>query len=70
LNNRERSNELFLIVFEKLMNMYDLSNELNNTTGFLDLLLGKTRDETSTDNDGLRDLTLGQDLTITLIIYT
>jgi hypothetical protein len=51
------------------MNMYDLSNELNNTTGFLDLLLGKTRDETSTDNGGLRDLTLGQDLTITLI-YT
>jgi len=45
-----------------------LSNELDNTTGFLNLLLGETRDETSTDNDGLRDGTLGQDLTVTLNI--
>jgi hypothetical protein len=37
------------------------------TTSFLDLLLSKTRDEASADNDRLGDLTLSQDLTVTLI---
>lgn len=43
-----------------------LGNEFDNTTGFLNLLLSKARDETSTDNDRLRDGTLGQNLTVTL----
>jgi hypothetical protein len=52
----------------RLIFLKNLSNELNDTTSSLDLLLSESRDETSTNNDGLRNGTLGQNLTVTLII--